>query len=688
MAGEEATAVFGFDIDPSGAQEGADAAASSVENLQQQLDEGTAALAEMNKAMRLLKGGASTDIEAFKALRDAIAAKKTTLSQTTAELLNQGKAQDVLRNKSKEGAALAKKHEAEQKERDKVAKAHLDAYKKGEAEKKKATAEAAKQQKASADALKQQHEAMSKSIGQLGGPLQGLLGQFQGLKSLVAGGAIAAGTLAIVAAFLALAAGVAVAIAALTKYAIVAADVRRSEMLQLEALTKTRNWYGIAAGKATDLQHAIDSVSDSVSLGRDHVNGMATSLYQMGLRGENLKQALAGVEMATDAAGEAQGAFYKGMIMSAARSGVALKRVTDDIKARFGEIAARKAMGLEVQLGKLKQNFDALFRDVKIEGFLKALQSVTSLLSQTSVEGRALKQLLTIVLNPFIGSLEHGAPIAKKFFQGMILQGQELMMALLILAITFKKAFSGEVLKGIDKAQVALTLGKWAAFGLASAILAVGIAFGVVALVAVAAFSLMMAPILVVVAAIVGATMAVQRLVGAFAKVGEKLRGLNWADIGVGLVKGLVFGISNSTKYVVDAVIKLGTDAKDALKKVWDSHSPSRLFFKIGGTAPEGAEGGILAGIPGVKAASEELGEAATLGYNKPEGGASPALPRVVPDAVQRPAASSGGVSNVIHVTIKADTEAGGRAAAKGFEEQLGDVLRGVSIKFGAPRTV
>ncbi len=676
MADDVAT--FGFDIDPSGAQQGASAAADAVAQLQDQLDEGTAALAEMSKAMRLLKGGDSTDIQAYKSLRDAIVAKKTSVSQLTAELLSQGKAQDVLRNKHREAQAQQKADAAGAREREKLKKQETDAAKKAEAERKKLDAERAKQQKESLDALKAQHAAMADSARTLGGPLGGLLNTFKALKSVMGAGAMAAGAFAIAAAYLALAVAVGVAVVALTRFAIVSANARRDELLQLEGLTKMRNWYGIAAGKATDLQHAIDGVSNKVHLGRGEINGMTEALYKANLRGEALKQGLEAVALATAAGGAAQGAFYQNMVVSAARSGVQVQRILDDARARYGELAARKMLSLDVQSAKFRENLDGLFRNVKIEGFLKALNSVAELFSQATVEGRALQQIVTIVLNPLIGGLEKGGPLAKRFFQGMILGGQELMITVLTIALLGKKTFGDILPKNIDTVGLALKAGKVAVLALAGAV--VGLGFVITAAMALAA-----AP-LIGLAVIIGLPIyALFKLVQAIKKVGDSF-GVDWGKLGLDLVLGLVNGILGGIPQVVSAVVSLGAAAKDALKKAWDSHSPSREFEREGLNTGSGAAGGIQRGIPQVEAAASELGRAATIAYkDSASSSEAPDFPRRKPDD-KPPATGAAAAGNTYNVTIHAETEEGGRAAAKGFRAELGETLSGVAVSLGAPK--
>lgn len=688
-AGADETVTFGMDLDASGLESGAEGSASALEGLQSRIEEDTLALQKMQQAMRLLQGGSSTNIQAFKQLRDSISAKKVSLSQATAELLSHGKAQDVLKAKTSSAAAAAKQQEKLQKDQLKAQKEHLAAYKKAEDERKKASDKAKREQAEALKAQAAQLNAIKESIGSFGGPLNGLLGQLGSLKGMLGAGVMVAGTIALAAAFALLAAGIGYAASALVKYGLAAQDARRTELLQLEGLTKQRNWYGIAAGKATDLQNAIDNVSGAVALGRGQVNGMAQSLYQMGLRGENLKQALEGVATATAAGGEAQGAFYRGLIVSAARSGVAVKKVLDDVKARYGSIAAAQMLSLNVQAEKFRENLDALFRGVKIEGFLKSLKMVTDLFSLNTATGRALAKILEVILNPLIGGLEKTGPLAKRFFQGMVLGAQSIIIWILRAALAFKRTFgSPEILKGVDTLKLALEAG-----ALAAHILAAGVV--ITAAVIAAAFAAA-ATVVATFAAILWLPGVVADKAGtAIGNAFKRLAHLDLKSIGLGLIQGLAAGILSGIPLIGVAITTLGLSAQAALKKVWDSHSPSKLFKKEGGYAPLGITTGVRLGIPQVKSAFEDLGQAGHMAYKKGAGDehSGPAELAHATPKPRPPAAASGGgktgptvlqLQGPIHV--HASTEEGGRAAARGFVDELTDALQGVSIVVGVPK--
>jgi len=92
-----------------------------------------------------------------------------------------------------------------------------------------------------------------------------------------------------------------------------------------------------------------------------------------------------------------------------------------------------------------------------------------------------------------------------------------------------------------------------------------------------------------------------------FSNLGAKWRAFKFADLANYLIEGLVNGITNGAKSVADAVTSLGQQALDALKGIWDSHSPAVKFTIEGANAADGVVNGILGGTPKVVAATEAM---------------------------------------------------------------------------------
>jgi tape measure domain-containing protein len=80
----------------------------------------------------------------------------------------------------------------------------------------------------------------------------------------------------------------------------------------------------------------------------------------------------------------------------------------------------------------------------------------------------------------------------------------------------------------------------------------------------------------------------------------EWLRGLGkFGEIGANIIQGLVNGIGNGVSDVVAAITDIGTTIIEKIKNILGIHSPSTVFFAIGGFIISGLIGGLLASCEG-----------------------------------------------------------------------------------------
>lgn len=578
MAANDDVARFGVDVDATGAQQGADAAADALERLDAEIVEGTQSLAAMQRALRNLKGGGAVNIQQFKELKQRIEAKKVTIAQTQAKYIELG-----------------------------------GTFKKT----KKPTDDAAGS-----------IEGLLSRIQGAGGPLGRMSGRLSALKPLLAAGpyiALAAAVVGVTTAFVALT-------VAVTAFGIAAANAHRDEKLMLEGLVKMPSWFRRTADSAAFLQWQISKVAANNPLARAELGSLADELYTAGLRGDGFARALEGVAVAQAGGGAKAAAFYKSLVIGAGRSTAAIKKFSDDAKARFGNIVAAKMLSLDVQSKKLKENFDQLFSGLRIEGLLKALSSVTELFSQNTSTGKALKVVIEGLLQPIIDAVARTGPIAKRFFQGLVLGALELTIAILRVRLWLKKTFGGsDITPNIDKMRVAVALGA-AAFGfLATAAILSGVAI-------LGAMTLAALPFIALAAVIALPGIALYKLIGVVHDLKKQLEAQSWFEPGKALVMGFVNGILFGIPQVVGAVTKLGGAAIQALKAKLESRSPSKAFERDAATAPQGVVVAFRKGRPKVAAAAGEMGQAARIGFQKaaPNGSEAPAL---------RAGASGGGTS-------------------------------------------
>lgn len=633
MAGEKADAQATFAIDlEDGTSGAAESAASALANLKRQMEADTAALGAMNKAMRNLQSGAVVNIDQFRKLQASIQAKKQAIADAQSSYLALGGTFDKVRPKPKE--------------------------------------------------LSSGFAEIRNAAQMLPGPLGSIIGRFESLGGLLKGGAIAVGIAAVAAAIVALTAAAIAGTAALLKYGIAQANARRAEGLRLEGLTKMRNWWGVAAGSATEMQAAIDRVSASSALGRDKIEGYAAQLYKMHLRGDNLTQALEATAIKAAAVGDEGASAFMGWAAGAAMAGGSVKRLADDVRARFGAVAAKQLLDLNVQTAKLKENFSALWDDLKIDGLLKAVSSITALFSQSTRSGQALKAILTTMFQPMVGAIEWAAPIAKRFFQGIVIGALLAAISVLRLRKWWRETFDTEALKGIDLTTAALYAGVAAVAVLAGSFAVLGVVmvgalvaampFIWAAVVAVGALAL---KALILAAPFILGAIAIGALIAAGYQLYRLWKEIDWTDLGKSIVDGIVGGLKNGAKWVIDAVKSLGRDAMGAFKSALGISSPSKAFANLGVAIPQGIESGVQAGAPRAQAAVDGLIDVPRV-PDRAEGGARGA-------DVARGGARGPFVINLGGLTVNAASDKPAEMVSE-LERELGSMLERVALQLGA----
>jgi hypothetical protein len=350
---DDVTASFNLNVE-SNAKQIADEGAEGLANFQEKMAGSVEELRNLNTAFRNLKGGAGVSAKALDEMKQRIGAQKAAISAQQAAYLKAGGTFKELgeRNRARAASELAQQK----------AKAAAD---------KKAKDDATAKAK-----LTKNEIALGTMLGEV----------YMGLARRT----------------LAVASATARATVSLLSFGVAVADARRSELLQLEGMTKIRyGLYGMGAGyrlaadKASFLQSQIDEVSSNSAVGRDVVAGYAAQLYKTGLRAGNLQAALEGMATTAATQGEEQAQRFAGMAAGARMAGYSVKKLADDVKARLGGIAEAQMLSLTAQTMKLRESFAMLFSGLKIDKLLRGLKSITSIFQQNTIEGMALKQLLS-----------------------------------------------------------------------------------------------------------------------------------------------------------------------------------------------------------------------------------------------------------------------------------------------------
>lgn len=594
MADEKATFAIALDDETSGP---ANAAANALAKLQQKMKDDTKALNEMNAAMKRMNQGAVVNIESARKLQDQIAKQKQKIadSQQAFEALGGkfGKTYTLSENTKKGFKGLV--------------------------------------------------EQASKLPGPLGQSASGLNSMITKMPKTIVFSVVMA------AALIALTAVVLRAAAAFVSFGLSAANARRNEALHFEAISRMRRGFVGMRASSQEVMSAIDGVSATTATSREQVSRFAEVLQRGGVRGQALTTALRAASIKAAALGDSAGESFARMAVSARRSGVSIQRLAGDIEARFGGIAARRLLDLNVLSEKLSESFRALFADVDLDPLASGVRMITELFSQNTATGRALKSIVNALFQPLINQAGAGAPIVKRFFQGMVIAALHVVIVLLRLKRWFADTFGGTLVSEATKGKIAIYAGA-AAFGV------LALAAGAAALAIAAALLLIVAPF----AVIGGAIYLAVRGFRALKNFGRTLVN-DWREIGPQIIDGLVNGFRRGRDRAINAVRELGRAVIDEWKDILDIHSPSRVFASLGAEIPAGVAVGIDEGAPMADSALESM--------------------LTIPNGIG--GAGRGGSVLIQNVNIYTNTDTP-EAFAAAFRDMLGDVLEGAAVEIGA----
>lgn len=598
------TATFAVELkdETSGA---ANAAASSLVRLKSKIDDDVKALRDMQAALRNLKGGTATSAKAFNELKDRIAAQKAAIAASQSRYLQLGGSFQKVEEKAM-----------------------------GFAEK-----------------FGQVTSAMQASGGVVGALGAGLAG----LAPLLANPVVIVG--ALVAAFVGLSLVVGSATVAMLRFAIVESDLRRSQALHIEGLNTLRRSYGLATASVSEYMAAIDRASDSTNVGRDVLEDYTRSLSRAGLRGDALTQAVEAMGMAAMVQGERGANRFRALAMQTRLAGGSVVELAEQYRNRLGPIAQRMMLALPNQTDRWRRSLARVFSGLNTDRLLGALDQVLSLFSQSTASGRALTAMVNGILQPLLDDLAVVGPIARRFFQGMVIGALVLTIAILSVRNALRDTFGFSSLGGIDGLTMGLAAGVIVFSLLAAAAGAAALMFGVLAL----AIGAVVVGLLIIPAMLLTLGIVIGR---ALAHAVQWFRATDFRALGAGMIDGLLLGMRERRDAMVSAVQGLASDATTAFREAMGIHSPSRVFAELGGHITSGLTEGITAGEGGVNDAVSSLVE--------------------VPTASGRGAGGSGSVVlNFGDIVINGGGE-NARENALSFRDELASLLEGVSISMGA----
>jgi len=657
MAAADQEARFAIDIQAKGAKDAEDLE-STLRRLRETIRADQAALTDMQAALRRMQQGGNVSSAAFAQLRDQIAAKRAALASAQETYVQLGGTFGRVQRASEETSS----------------------------------------------AMTEVTEAVEEAQAPAGG-LSGLLGQLTQRLGKVG---MAGAALALAAAVAVLVAGLVAATAALSSFALAAADSTRSLNLLFDAVN---------AGSGADQRLAVqvELLAARVALARSQLNDMALALGRTRLQGRALEAAFSAVATTTAVMGQAAGATLQGIAAQAARTRVfvlnafsldgtglqladvgralarrmgvsfqaamaaiqsgrvrveeGLEALDDAVRAKFGKIAAAQLLGFGVQLTRARENIAGLFSDVQIEPFLRGLQGVLRLFDQNTVSGRALKVVIEGLLNPLFEAVGRASPYVQAFFKGLIIAALVVLIGVLRLKKAFEDTFGGGTKSKIDGIRLAVYAGiaTMGALVVTVGLLAAAIALSLAPLGALMAAATLVGVVLVTPFALAG--LAVYGLYIALKAAYDAIKGLDFGQLAADLVDGFVGGVRNGIAKVVSAVSELGRSAISALRSVLDEHSPSRVAARSGMNFRLGFTQEIEAGTADAKAASRGLGAAAVDGL---EGGAAPGRVGV--------AATAGGNTYNINIYGVKDAD---EMTALDFARRVAEAIEGAALSAG-----
>lgn len=643
MAGTDMKGVYEVDVQTKGADD-VDKAADALEKLGDAIDADTKQISAMQKALRNLKGDTQGNAGAIDQLKQRIDAQKKSVAQSTAAYLQMGGA---FKKRPKPPAPPPASPIEKAVEAPKAVKPDVPV-----------TPVAVNRVKAFRDQMKGMLGDVSKlpgPVGQLGGMVTRLGGSLTSVAML---GAAAA------AALVAVAAAVATLTAKLVSYAITVADTMRSERLQLEGLSKMRFMFQRTADSADHMLATIDKVAASTPIARGKLVEMTTQLEKMGLRGNNLTAALEGMAIKFSTQGQEAANNFAGWAAGANMTGRSVQKLADNVKARLGGIAQKQMESLTVQTLKQQEAMQSLFGALKIDAFLKARKVLVDMFSQSTESGRALKGMLTRIIQPLIDGVTAALPIVKKFFVGIILASLDLGIAFLRVRKWWRQTFgkpSGD--SSIDWLRVALVTGK-------AVVIAFAVALGIVGTV-----------LYVIARPVIFLWGHLARMVTMWSRVKDAISTGDWAGAGKAMLDGLLGSLKAGAKLILGFMYDLGALAVGAFKKAIGASSPAKAFIAVGKTIPEGVGVGVREETPAAQDAVDDMIKipppSATEGAARGAAGAA-----VGGRGAAQPA---GNTFNIGDININAGGTSNPRELAAQFRVELERVLESVAIQMGAP---
>jgi hypothetical protein len=483
-------------------------------------------------------------------------------------------------------------------------------------------------------------EKLASGLGVIPGPLgdisRGLIQPAQGFSklsasmgtanaaALLAGLGIAAVAVAIVAVTAAAVAGA----AKLASWAVGLADAARTAGLAREALEAMNPELETVRG-------TIDELDKATGLGGAALRGLAKSLLDAGVSGDDLARSLKTAALAERALGKEGSQAYLKLVQSAhdaekaaadaaeKTGGIVPKELADKVndattalnafgnaaQSKLGGIVARQMLGLEAQGARLEKNISSIFGGLNIDPVLEGVQVLVALFDESTTAGQTLKFLFETIFQPIIDQAKTASYFVEAFYLGFLIGAVKLYIKLKPAIKVLADLFGFEDTSLTDTLASVTDVAEF----LAPIIIAIGAAFTLlvgVIIGAVAAFGGLVAVIvgLPFILQAVG-TAVIDGIISAFTTAVEFIRGIDFVQLGVDIMTGLANGITGSASAVWNAITGAVKGAIGAAKSLLGIASPSKVFGDIGDMTGAGFVEGVEAQNDNAQAAMSDMVE-------------------------------------------------------------------------------
>lgn len=458
------------------------------------------------------------------------------------------------------------------------------------------------------------------SAKEAGGPLGSLVGKLEGFSK---GGPVGV-AIAVAVALAGLAAAAAYVAFAMTKYAFASADAARSSRLFSEAALGSAvagneleqvvdQMSNIAPGLAAKLKDVGRSLADVQIKGRDaqhvlntfglvatarseqaagsiknvaeasklanrlmlgplnRITGEFDSLKGTGIKSADVFRAL-GATM-----GKSAKSFQDAKTIGLVPFKEGLKAIELAAQISLGGVVAKQAMGLSVQLDKLKENVAKLFSGVNIEAFLAGLKMVTDLFDQNTVTGYVLREVLTAVFTKVAEVAAKVFPYVKVAIQGVVFGMLLVVGVARKVYTTIASVFEGAG-KNIDGLSLAFQIGAGAVGLVVGSILGLTAALVLLGTVAAVATAPIWVPFVVAAIAIYAMVSAVESIMDSVSTLADDISAVDLGKAAGNLMDSLINGIKGKLGAVGAVMAEVGSVLTGAFDTKMKIASPSKVM--------------------------------------------------------------------------------------------------------------